>query len=740
MLLKAFTVAFVLVFGAGMAVAAEDPGGKTVLVLDASGSMWGQIKGEAKITIAREVIAKLVKGLNPNTELGLSAYGHRRKGDCEDIEMLTPVSRLDPKSITEAINKLKPKGKTPLSEAVRRAAHHLKYQEEKASVILVSDGRETCNADPCALGRELEESGADFTVHVIGFDVSREERHGLQCLAENTGGVYLSADDAESLTAALGTAVKQSATGSLRSTVLIPVLVEGGERAHVGVNWTVFKALDEKGALGDEVYSTTSDVVVTPLPTGRYVVEAKYANALGRKVVDINAEDPGKHQVALNAGLLHLKALKKAGSDLYRGYPYLFWSIHPIGDDGEPAEKYLVKDDGNPKEFILAPGRYVVRAEAGVIAMETEVEIKAGETTDKTVVLNSGTVNLTALVKEGGLPYKGSPYLFWSIHPIGDDAKPAEKYLTKTDGNPKTFVLSPGRYVARAEAGVLKTEAEFEVKADETTEVTAVMASGTVNLVALVKEGGLPYKGSPYLFWSVHPIGEDGKPTEKYLTKKDRNPRTFVLPPGRYMARAEAGVVSAEADVEIKAGETTDKTVVLSSGTVDLTALEKEGGRLYKGSPYLFWSIYPIGADGKPTKKYLTKNDGNPGTFVLSPGRYVARAEAGVVEAEGEFEVKAGAPTKNTTVLNAGRVKAAFVDKAGGKPLKGLSVWYVHVVGADGKPAKKYLTYADRNPYVFFLPQGRYLARAKLDKVDIEGAFDVAPGDEKSVEFVAGNR
>ena len=59
--------------------AAEQPT-RTILVLDASGSMWGQIEGRAKIEIAREVIAELVDDLPASTELGLVTYGHRRKG------------------------------------------------------------------------------------------------------------------------------------------------------------------------------------------------------------------------------------------------------------------------------------------------------------------------------------------------------------------------------------------------------------------------------------------------------------------------------------------------------------------------------------------------------------------------------------------------------------------------------------------------------------------------------------
>jgi len=557
--IRAILAVFLLVSGIGTAAAARESGGRTILVLDASGSMWGQIKGKAKIAIAREVIAKLVKDLNPEMELGLSAYGHRRKGDCGDIEQLIPVSRLDPTRIIAAVDRLKPKGKTPLSDAVRRAARELKYQEEKATVVLVSDGKETCDADPCALGRELAESGAHFTVHVIGFDVGKEERHGLQCLAENTGGVYLSADDAESLASALGTAVTQAATGSPPSTVLVPVLVEGGERAHVGVRWTVSEA-DAKGAPGKKVYSILSDVVVKALPTGRYVVEATYANAAGRKLIDIDAEAPGKHPVALNAGLLRLEALKKAGGGRYRGAPYLFWSVHPVGADGKAARKYLVKDDGNPREFLLAPGRYRVRAEAGVVAVAAEVTVKAGETAAKTVVLDSGAVNLTALVREGGAPYKGAPYLFWSIHPLGPDGRPAKKHLVKDDGNPKKFVLPPGRYVARAEAGVVEAETGFEVKAGETTRNTLAFGAGRARVAFVDGPGGQPRTGVGV--WYVHRVGADGTPAKKYLTYADRNPYDFLLPAGRYLARATIAKARFEGTFEVAPGDTKKVEIV----------------------------------------------------------------------------------------------------------------------------------------------------------------------------------
>lgn len=177
---------------------------RAILVLDASGSMWGQIDGKAKITIAQEVIGDLLQSLPADQELGLTVYGHRRKGDCSDIETLIHPGGDTRNAIMMAVSAITPKGKTPLSAAVIQAAKALRYTEERATVILVSDGRETCALDPCEVGRNLEKSGIDFTAHVIGFDISNaKDRAELQCLAEETGGTFRTASNASELNDAL---------------------------------------------------------------------------------------------------------------------------------------------------------------------------------------------------------------------------------------------------------------------------------------------------------------------------------------------------------------------------------------------------------------------------------------------------------------------------------------------------------------------------------------------------------
>lgn len=215
---------------------------RVLIVLDASGSMWGQVHGRPKIEIAREVIRDFIGSLPANVELGLVAYGHRHKGDCQDIELLAPVGKLDRQGLIQTVNELQPKGKTPLTAAVEFAAENLRYTEQKASVILVTDGEETCDRDPCEAAAKLESLGVDFTAHVIAFDLTDKAARSVECLAKTTGGQFLKADDAASLADALTLAMEAETKPLAEEEKLGEATLEGPATVVMGkpfeVKWT----------------------------------------------------------------------------------------------------------------------------------------------------------------------------------------------------------------------------------------------------------------------------------------------------------------------------------------------------------------------------------------------------------------------------------------------------------------------------------------------------------------------
>lgn len=285
---------------------------QTILVLDASGSMWGQLDGRHKIEIARDVISETVNDWDEDTEIGLMAYGHNREGDCSDIELLVPPGRLDKEAFAAQASRLNPKGKTPLTAAVRQAANVLGHDQRKATVILISDGKETCDLDPCAVGAALEETGVDFTAHIIGFDVPKEDTVGMRCLAEATGGLYLDAENAGDLSDALKDtrALADSSTEALdRSAATLSVPAEIIAGTNFPATWTgpanrgdylIVRTpdSDETGDLEPVTHYVTGDARPTPIEMtapeepGVYDVHYEVSHRDGLAKVQLNVVAP----------------------------------------------------------------------------------------------------------------------------------------------------------------------------------------------------------------------------------------------------------------------------------------------------------------------------------------------------------------------------------------------------------------------------------------------------------------
>ena len=313
--------------------------GDTIIVVDASGSMWGQVDGEAKIEIARRIFADLLHDWPAEQRLGVMAYGHRRKGDCTDIEQIIEVGPVDAATAVERINALKPKGRTPLTDAVEQAAEALRYKDVPATVILLTDGIETCDRDPCQLAETLERAGVAFTGHVVGFDVAVEDQPKIACIAERTGGRFLSADSADQLDLAMRSVTIQPepAPPATAEIILLAVNADTG-RGLPQTEWALTNASD-----GTEAGSGSGASLKLELEAGSYRVQARVPDAEATETIQVRGGHPTTHQIKIRLPLP--EATLKAPAEVPAGSQI---EVHWTGPDNK-GDYVTIVEQGAPE-------------------------------------------------------------------------------------------------------------------------------------------------------------------------------------------------------------------------------------------------------------------------------------------------------------------------------------------------------------------------------------------------------
>ena len=192
-----------------------------MIVFDGSGSMseMGFNKlNRPRIFAARQAMRRAIPSIAELRRLGLIVYGpgqgSGRKERCSNVELrFAPTANAAP-LILGAVDALQPSGETPLTGAVAKAAQVLGGEGE---IVLVTDGKETCGGRVCALADSLAIQAPGLRVHVIGFvnrgdvfdwDDARESDFTevvsvTRCLADRTGGRYVTTETVEDLALAL---------------------------------------------------------------------------------------------------------------------------------------------------------------------------------------------------------------------------------------------------------------------------------------------------------------------------------------------------------------------------------------------------------------------------------------------------------------------------------------------------------------------------------------------------------
>jgi hypothetical protein len=198
----------------------QPPARNLEVVLDVSGSMNTKLGNTTRWKTALGVLDEVLAALPDDMNVALRVYGHRQSSKsaktCTDTELVVPIARLDRERIRKVAARLKPRGETPLVHSVLQTIEDLEAAGG-GSVILITDGEESCGGDAKAAAAQFAGSGVNVALNIVGFTLTGEQVAAeLGQLAGSTGGRYYSAQDG----AQLSRAVKLAALNRLPYDVL----------------------------------------------------------------------------------------------------------------------------------------------------------------------------------------------------------------------------------------------------------------------------------------------------------------------------------------------------------------------------------------------------------------------------------------------------------------------------------------------------------------------------------------
>jgi Ca-activated chloride channel family protein len=381
--------------------------------------------------------------LPEDSDVGLIAYGHRREADCADIETIVPLGPLDRTDLVSKVEKLNPKGRTPITQSIEQAVAVVKGRPDPATIVLLSDGIETCTGDPCAAVRQAKQAGANFLLHVIGFDLSQENVASLECAAQAGGGLYFDAKNADDLAGALNRAIEVNEESA--DSALSVKAMQNGELVDAMVVATNTATGEEAG--GGRTYSApTTNPRVLPLPAGTYDVVVRAVRISGDVSQTFSGVVVAKGETVeriadFSTGELAVAVLRNGQLSDATVAVFAPGTTRSLGG----GRTYRAATS-NPKIVTLSAGAYDVEIKSVEVANAAPqrfegVVVKPGERVDLKHEYQSGTLRVGA--KNGAELIDAVVSVF---RPNERSAVDGGRTYTAATSNPKGFDLEPGPY------------------------------------------------------------------------------------------------------------------------------------------------------------------------------------------------------------------------------------------------------------------------------------------------------
>lgn len=618
-----------------------------MIIVDGSGSMWGHLGDEkrSKLEIVRDALRTLVPEVRAQANVGLAAFGHRRRGNCGDAEIVLSPGSNAARNLSAAVDRMNAVGKGPMVLALRESANAI-AGARPASIVLIADDIDNCGQDICSATENLLRANLGLVIHTVTLGLSEAKIAHMSCLPRLTGGQMWNVTDTGTVSSAL--------TQALRLAKLIPdpqaeepaPVVHADEAAQpdapaaparpaglyltaslsasaapltVPVRWRI-RQTDSGGEIVKEVAAPS---LIEKLAPGTYEVEAQLGLAAARQSVTFAGDAAIDVRLNLDAGVLKMQA-RPSASGAPLAYPV--FTVTPADAPAGTPPIWLGRE-AKP-EIVVPAGDYKVTAQSGTVQQQSIVTVAAAAGSSFTPVLTAGRLELSATTGAGttqGDPLtEGVTFILYRDDP---DAPQGRREVLRSAAPRPTFMLPAGTYHVTAKTAMAEARTQVAVGAGDIVRRALPLALTRVTLAAAHgAEATAPDWGQ--ITYRVIRLGVDAAEIARTI---DAEPQ-FELSAGRY--RFEASVadsnVIAATELTLSAGQDQRISLPLRSGSV---TLKRADARNVPGS--VFWEI-----QDEKQRTVLRSSDPEP-TAVLAPGHYVVRADTADRPLLSTVEIKA---------------------------------------------------------------------------------------------------
>jgi Ca-activated chloride channel homolog len=286
-----FTILFLLISSISQAQVIRT---RILFLFDGSGSMYGVWEKEQKINIAKKVLSHLVDSLGnlPDVEIALRAYGHsspKSNQDCKDTRLEVPFGPNNKERIKEKLKDIVPKGTTPIAYSLSMAAGDFPPSKNVRNiVVLITDGIEECNGDPCAVSIALQKRGVILKPFIIGLDIGEDFGKQLEC-----AGNYFNAKNVNAFEQIMNVVITNALNNTTTQVNLLDIY---NKPTETDVNMTFYDA--KSGLIRYNFYHTFDEFGMPDTlfidPNYKYNITVHTIPKVEKLNVTLN---PGKHNI-----------------------------------------------------------------------------------------------------------------------------------------------------------------------------------------------------------------------------------------------------------------------------------------------------------------------------------------------------------------------------------------------------------------------------------------------------------